>query len=138
MALSLTRMIEGQLVTTTVTAARPSAASDGVDVTSWRWSNLGAFAPRRAVLFLDGSQAQTLASPTGGSEGPEVWGQVLGQWWRAGVVNNGASVEIAGASQGAALEIVVMGVFERLAIAGTPSAGTCVAKLAPIEEMQIQ
>lgn len=132
MARSLLAMVAPNLVTVAVTAARPSAAGDGVAVTSWRTN--GEFAPRLAAVFLDGSTAQTLASPTGGSEGPELWGYRLSQWWRIGVLNNGADIPIVGASQGFALRVDVVGVFERLHVAATPSAGTCQASLAPIQE----
>ena len=134
MAMSLISMIESKLVTATVTAARPSGAGDGVDITSWRWSGIGIGAPAWAALFLDGSEAQTLASPTGGDEGPELWGYAMSQWWRIGVINNGADVAIAGATQGAASRISVIGIFDRLALAATPSVGTCTVKLVPIQE----
>lgn len=132
MARYLLAMIQPQLVTVAVTAARPSAPGDGVAITSWRTN--GEFSTRLAAVFLDGSTAQTLASPTGGADGPELWGYRLSQWWRIGVLHNGADIPIVGASQGFTIRVDIVGVFERLHIAGTPSAGTCQASLAPIQE----
>lgn len=134
MARTLLAMIESQLVTVAVAAARPSLAGDGVDITSWRTN--GEFSSRMAALFLDGSAAQTLTSPTGGTKGVELWGYRLSQWWLIGIINNGEDVVIVGTGQGFACEIDVVGIFEKLAIAGTPSTGSCQASLAPIQEWQ--
>lgn len=131
MARTVVAPIDQQLRSVAV-AARPSAGSDGVDITSWRTNGL--FSPRYAVVHLDGSTAQTLQSPAGGSDGPELWGYRLSQWWRIGVLYNGADIPIAGASQGFALRVDVVGIFERLAIASVPSAGSCTASLVPIQE----
>jgi hypothetical protein len=128
-------LLESSLVTVAVAATRPSADGDGVDITGWRLG--GGFGPSRAALFLDGSEAQTLTSPTGGADGPELWGYRLSQWWRLGYLNNGADIVIAGASQGFPTEVDVVGIFERLAVAATPSAGTTTAKFAPLQESPV-
>lgn len=117
-----------------VSATRPSGAGAGVDVTSWRQNAL--FGPPLAAVFLDGSGAQTLSSPTGGTAGPELWGYVKGEWWLIGYLNNGTDIAIVGAAQGFAQEMQVMGIFERLAVAATISAGTCNARLFPIDHWQ--
>jgi hypothetical protein len=130
-------MPESKLVTVAVSATRPTTAGDGVAVTSWQWPALGNAAPSGAVLFLDASEALTLASPTGGSDGPEVWGYRLSTWWRLGYLNNSIDIVIVGPAQGFAAELNIIGVFDRLAIAGTPSAGTVTASIAPINEWQV-
>lgn len=127
--------LESKLVEVAVSATRPSAAGDGEDITTWRMPE--GFAPALAALLLDGSEALTLESPTGGAEGPELWGYRLEKWWRLGVLNNGADIAIAGAGQGFATEIAVIGAFERLAVVGTPTAGSATAYLIPLQEWQI-
>lgn len=124
-------MNESILATVAVSATRPILSSDGVSVTHWRAN--GAFAPPLAVVFLDGSTAQTITVPTGGSEGVELWGYRLSTWWKIGFLHNAADIVIAGASQGFAQEVNILGVFERLAVAGTPSSGTTQASFAPID-----
>lgn len=128
---TLVAMNESLVVSVAVTATRPTVAGDGVDITGWRAN--GIFAPPLAALFIDGTIAQTVDAPTGGANGAELWGYRLSQWWRLGYLNDGAAIEIAGGVQGYAQEINILGIFERLAVAGTPSAGTTLAKMAPID-----
>jgi len=127
---------EAKLVAIPVTATRPSSASDGMDVTSWRAAVGYAFGPVTAALFLEGTVALTLSSPTGGLDGPEIWGYRFEKWWRAGYLNNGLDIEIVGADQGFATEVDLVGIFDRLAVAGTPSVGEATANLVPILEWQ--
>lgn len=128
---------ESMLVTVAVTADRPTDDGDGVDVTAWQLTALGGFGPPAAVLFLDASEPLTLASPTGGLDGPEVWGYWLSKWWRLGYLNNSVDIVIVGPSQGFAAELAIIGIFDRLAVAGTPSAGTVTASIAPLQEWQV-
>ncbi|HET9063692.1 MAG TPA: hypothetical protein VFO62_10425 [Candidatus Binatia bacterium] len=123
--------------TLAISATRPSGASDGVDITSWRIDVNGGYAPTTAALLIEGSQALEVESPTGGLDGPELWGYRLNKWWRAGYLNNGLDIVIVGASQGFAAEISIIGVFERLAIAGTPSIGSATATMIPVQEWQV-
>lgn len=111
--------------------ARPTLAGDGIDVTSWRTG--AAFSSPRAVAQIDGTVAATLSSPAGGAKGPEVWGYVDAQWWLIGYLNNGQDVPIVGNLQGFAQELDVIGIFDRIAIAATVSAGAATAKLYPID-----
>jgi len=128
----LVAMLEDKLVTVPISNTRPDDAGDGVAITTWRIN--GKFSPTRAALFLDGSAAATITAPTGGAEGPELWGYVQGQWWFVGYLNRGADVFIVDADRGFAQEIDVIGIFERLCVAGTQSAGAVAVKLAPIEQ----
>lgn len=130
MAQNLVALNAGKLVTMPVTAARPVAAGDGVDITNWRVTGL--FGPPLASVMLGGTLAANVSSPTGGANGVEVWGYVQTAWWLIGYLNNGADVPLAGAGQGFAQEMDVIGIFERLAIAGTPSAGVVTATLVPM------
>lgn len=124
------------LVTQAVPAGggRPTLNTDGVDLSTWKANST--FAAPSALLVLDGSAAQTLASPTGGASGPELWGYVtsMGLWCLIGYLNNGSSIPIVADAQGWAQRITNVGVFDRLAVAATVSAGTCAAKFMPIDE----
>ncbi len=131
---TLLAMREQAEVTTAVSATRPSGGAAGVDVTSWRQNAL--FGPPLAAVFLDGSAAQALTSPTGGTSGVELWGYVKSEWWLIGYLNNGTQIDIVGSTQGFAQEMQVMGIFERLAVAATMSTGTCNARLFPIDHWQ--
>ena len=128
---NLLAAIDAKLVQVAITATRPSTALHGVDVTSWRTGVF--FSSQMAALLVDGDRAMTIASPTLGANGVELWGYRLSQWWRIGYLNDGQSIDIAGDLQGYATEVDIIGIFDRIAIAGTPSAGTAVAKLIPIE-----
>lgn len=123
--------LDNKLVQVTITAARPALATDGVDVTSWR-TNLF-FSAQMAEVLIDGDGAMTITVPTGGAGGVELWGYRLSQWWRIGFLNDGADIVIVGDLQGYAAQVDLIGTFDRIAIAGTPSAGTAIAKLIPIE-----
>lgn len=128
---SLVAMLENKLVNVAVSANRPTNAGDGVSILDWRTN--GEFSSPIAALFLDGTVAQTISSPTGGNDGVELWGYRLSQWWLIGVLNDGADIVIVGSGQGRALEVDIIGIFEDLAIAGTCSAGSNMAGLAPIQ-----
>lgn len=130
MSRSLVAMLENKFAQTNV-GARPTLASDGVDILHWRTN--GEFSTPLAALLIDGSLAMTIGSPAGGADGVELWGYRLAQWWRIGVVNDGQDVPIVGPGQGFGQAINVVGVFERLAISGTPSAGAATAILIPIQ-----
>lgn len=131
MSRSLVALLENKLVQHAVAAARPTTDEDGVSILSWRTN--GEFSGPIACVFIDGSLASTLDAPTDGANGPELWGYRLSQWWRIGYVNDGQAIELAGNLQGYVQEMNVIGIFERLCIAGTASAGAVVAKLAPID-----
>jgi hypothetical protein len=132
MSRSLVALLEGKLVQHNVGVTRPTLVGDGVDISSWRTNAV--YSGPIAAVFLDGDQALTLAAPTGGDSGPELWGYGLGQWWRIGYVNDGADVSIAGVSQGFVQAVNVIGIFDRLCLCGTPSVGAVVAKFAPIDD----
>lgn len=130
---SMVALLEEKALQVAVVATRPSAAGDGVDISSWRSS--GNFSNPVAAVFVDGSQAQTVDSPTGGSSGVELWGYRFSQWWLLGFLNNKTAIPIAGAAQGFAQQVDVIGIFERLAVAGTVSGGAATAKLVPLEAL---
>jgi hypothetical protein len=128
---NLLAALDNKLVQVAIAAARPTTALHGVDVTSWRTGVF--FSSQMAALLVDGDQAMTIASPTGGALGVELWGYRLAQWWRIGYLNDGASIDIAGNLQGYAAEVDIIGIFDRIAVAGTPNVGAAIAKLIPIE-----
>jgi hypothetical protein len=129
---NLVALNEPLLASTAVSATRPTLAANGVSIAGWRINTR--FSPRWACVFLDGSIAQTISSPTGGSYGPELWGYIRSQWYLLGYLNNGSDIPIAGSGQGYLQLAHVVGVCDRLAIAGTPSAGTCAVELIPVED----
>lgn len=124
-------LLTNRIVAIPVTAARPSIVTDGADVTSWRAD--GTYASRLASLFIGGTVACTITSPTGGASGVELWGYRLAAWWRIGYLNDGADIAITSATQGYATQVDTLGVFDRLAIAGTASAGVASSQAAPVE-----
>lgn len=134
MSRSLVALIEGKLVQHAVPTTRPDDATDGVDIIPWRTN--GEYSSPLATVMLDGSEAITLGPPTGGSLGPELWGYRLEQWWRIGYINDGNDVSIAGAGQGFAQAMNIIGIFERLCVCGTPDTGAVTVKLAPIDSWE--
>lgn len=131
MSRSLVALLENKLVEHAISATRPSGGSDGVSIAGWLTN--GTYSSPIAALFIDGSAALVLSSPTGGAAGAELWGYRLSQWWRIGYINDGDDVGIVGTAQGFAQQLDIIGVFDRLCVAGTASTGTATAKIAPID-----
>lgn len=113
-----------------ITAARPGAAGDGVDIKTWR---SGSFTSPFAVVLIDGDQAITLSSPTGGAGGPELWGLINGLWKPLTFLNKGASIAIADATHGYAEEVEHVGICTRLHVAATPDVGAPTVIFIPLE-----
>lgn len=111
--------------------ARPALVTDGVDVSFWRGSTM--FTTPQCAVFIDGSVAAALTAPGGGTEGVELWGYALSQWWLIGSLHDGNQINIAGDTQGFAQVLVDLGDFQRLAVAATVGAGAATAKFAPME-----
>jgi hypothetical protein len=116
----------------TVLATRPTTVAHGVDISAWTADKV---APVAVVCLLDGSEAATVADPTGGTGGVELWGYIQSKWYLLGYLNNGDDVPIAGDDGGFAAELGKAGIGTRLAIAGTASAGTVTYSFAPMEEI---
>ena len=125
-----------------ITAARPTLAGDGVDITTWLVA--GKFKPSRATFFLipDGAD-RTIGAPTGGTAGfVEVWAYRpdrtgTKKWLLCATLPNygGASIPLINASGGyIAGPISIPAGTERLHVAGTPSAGAPTYHVEPIEE----
>jgi hypothetical protein len=108
---------------------RPAAATDGVDLASWR---SGTYGPIAVQVYLGGSAAASVTAPAGGAA-VEVWGFKLGAWWRVATLGGGAQIPIAGPGQGATERVDYLGGFDRLFVAGTASAGTVTAQFVPYE-----
>jgi hypothetical protein len=114
-----------------VIGGRPATADDGVDITGWR-TNLEFSAPY-AVVFVECDAAATISALMG-SIGIELLGYRTNFGWRLiGYLNNAGQITIAADLIGYAQECDVLGVFERLCIAATVSAGTAIAKFCPLE-----
>jgi hypothetical protein len=124
-------MNESALVTMAVSATRPAASTDGVDIMPWRANGL--FAPPLAGMFISGSVALTLQAPAGGVRGVELYGWRLSKWWLIGYLNDGADIVINGAGLGYAQEVNILGIFERLCVVGVPTTGTVTASFAPVD-----
>jgi hypothetical protein len=116
-----------------ISSSRPSGNSDGVDISSWHaYTSNGGTGPTglsacMVVLAGDGTD-RTISSPTGGTAGVEIHAQILladntKKWCLVGTLDNGSNVAVPGS--GAAMrELALIGYAQRLAVAGTPSAGT--------------
>lgn len=128
----LVTMLAEKAVQMEIEPGRPTAPGDGVSIEPWKTN--GQFSAPLAALFVSGTEALELTSPTGGANGVELWGFRDGKWWVCGYVNNGYPVPIAGEDLGFAQEIQIVGIFSRLYVCGTPSAGTATAKLAPLPQ----
>jgi hypothetical protein len=133
-ARSLVAQLTDQLLQHALTGARPASPTDGVDLAAWKSG--GAYGPVTAQIYLDGTAAATIAAPAGGAAGVELWAFRLGQWWLVGVLHAGAPIPIASATLGATERIDDVGGFDRLFLAGTPSAGTVTAQLVPLEVLR--
>lgn len=117
-----------------LTGVRPSASSDGVDISSWRSAGYGPFSVQ---VYFDGTQAANVTQPTGGTVGVEVWGfktvNGIGQWWRCAILNGGNQIPIVSDTLGETERVDSIGSFDRLFVAGTASAGTVTALFVPLE-----
>jgi hypothetical protein len=126
---NLVSLVESKLVVTNVMAAAPTVVGDGVDITSWR--SAGEFSGAYAMVAVHGSVDAVISAAAGG-QGVEIWGYRLGKWWLISELRDGRDITI-GANKGYAQAVNIIGVFERLAVVGTVSAGVATARLAPIE-----
>lgn len=127
---NLVAMNEPKLVQHVI-GGRPANPGDGVDITSWR-TNLEFSAPY-AIVFIDCTAAATLNAPANGLE-VELWGYRTNfGWHRIGFLNDASDIIIAVDLLGYSQECDVLGVFERLCVAATVSAGQATAKFVPME-----
>ena len=129
---TLFSLLDAKMVTATI-AARPALATDGVDITTWRTSST--FTGAMAAVFIAGSTTATVTSPSGGSSGVELWGYRMTKWWLIAELRDGRDISVT-STTGYSQAVNVIGVYDRLAVAGTVSAGTATAQLAPIEAWQ--
>ncbi len=109
---------------------RPNGVGDGINLIDWRQSG---YAPRSALALIEGDQALTIDSPTGGANGAEIWGLILGKWKLAGYLNNGSKVVVAGALLGYVQELDDLAAFTRMLICGTPNIGAPTYGFCPME-----
>lgn len=109
--------------------ARPTLASQFVDITNWR---LGGKAPRFAIMDFDGSAAVTIDSPTSGSTGPELWGIVNGNIRLLGSTR-ARPIVIAGDLFGYDEETEDVGIATGLYVAGTVTGGTATVSFIPTD-----
>lgn len=114
--------------------ARPAAAGDGVDISSWH-QIYGSYSPQMFTIFVNGSAAATVSSPTGGANGAEVWMYFadLAKWELIGWLNDKNSITVVGANQGWSQNLQFTGIGDKIAVAGTWSAGTPDVQIEPLE-----
>jgi hypothetical protein len=111
---------------TAISTTRPSAAGDGVATTTLRGY-------ARVSIILDADAARTIADPTDGTEGVELWGYESSQWSLVGILNGGADIAIIGDGQGRGFTVDMGRSYDRLVVAGTKSGGTVTFRVVPIE-----
>jgi len=126
---ALFAMTDGKVVQVAI-GARPTGPAHGVDILSWR---SGEFSGAMAAIFITGSAAATISGPSGSTTGVELWGYRIGKWWLITELRDGRDITIDASGDGYAQQANVIGIFERLAVAGDVSAGAGTAKLAPID-----
>lgn len=117
--------------------ARPSAAGDGVDITTWKVNGQFGHVNCTAYIKSDGAGACTVTSPSGGSHGVEVWiGKTnnagVFHWWLVGYLNGGVDVDVPN-NVGSAFSLELAAIGSRLALAGVPSAHAPTYYFEPIE-----
>lgn len=128
-ARQLFAIVESRLVSIAI-GARPTAPGDGVDVTNWLES--GVFCGAMAAVFIGGNGADgTLTAPASGDCGVELWGYRLSKWWLISGLRDGRDIAVYSDGRGYSQAVNVIGVFNRLAVAGSGVAA--VAQIAPIE-----
>lgn len=120
--------------------ARPATANDGVDITTWRSAG---FSPVTFLAHLVGAGADSLVTGPGGfngASGVEVWslkrrkdGTTL-LWELVGYLNAGNGVVVLN-GKAAMFTVAAAAVGERLALAGSPSAGAPTYYFEPVEHM---
>lgn len=116
--------------TANVLATRPSLSTDGIDITTWRSSIMGY---PDAIVMFDASVAANIQAPTGGTEGVELWGYIGSAWYLLASLHDGNQINLAGPGQGFSQELHDLASCDRLAVAGTVSAGTVTYKFGPLE-----
>lgn len=131
---SLVAQLTDKLVQHAINGARPAAPTDGADLATWKVG--GAYGPSSVAIYLDGTAPATIAAPAGGSLGVELWGFKLGQWWLIGSLNASVAIPVASDTLGSVVQLEGIGGFDRLFVAGTPSAGTVSAQLVPLEVLR--
>lgn len=128
---TLVAQLTDKLLQHALTGLRPSAQTDGVDLSIWKTG--GAYGPVSAALYFDGTDAAGVGAPTSGGLGVELWGFKLAQWWLIDVLNDGAPISIVSDSLGSTAQVDGVGGFDRLFIAGAVSAGAASALFVPLE-----
>lgn len=120
-----------QFQASAIMAARPTLAADGVDITTWPVKRPAAF-----TVFLSNDAAATVTGPGGVGTGPECFGYRadLGKWFMFGYLNRNQAITIPAAADGYAEIVQYAGLFDRLAIVCTASAGVALAAIVePVE-----
>lgn len=131
---SLVAQLTNLAVSHALNGVRPSALTDGADLTTWKTQ--GAYGFVSALIYFDGTAAASCTAPTGGSSGVELWGLKSGQWWLIGSLNGGTAIPIVSDTLGNVLQTDLVGGFDRLFVAGTASVGTVTPQFVPLEAMR--
>lgn len=106
----------------------PSAAGDGVDVTSWR---NGGYAPDAVDVALDGDGAIAITAGAylaGYNASADAWRKLA-------ELNEGAAISLT-AGVGYAERFVDVGGYDELKVVDTGDTGTHTVKLTPIETLE--
>lgn len=123
-------IIDSQSTAPKAIGARPATIADCVDITPWR---LGAFAPRLALIEIDGSAAVTVSGPGASALGAELWGVVRGKLKLLTYLNAGQNIVVVDATHGWVEEVEDVGSATALYVAGDVAGGTATATFTPLE-----
>lgn len=105
------------------TLPAPSTAADGGDISGWRVS--GGPAPRYAIVKISSDGTTTLA-------GAYLAVYDGSAWYNAGDLNEGSNISLT-SSVGWASPLLDIGIYDRVALVGTPDAGDVTAVVIPVE-----
>ena len=104
------------------TLPAPTGASDGVAV------DFGESSPQLYLLGISGSTTISLTDAS-------IWGYRNGAWSQITPLNNGDAIALT-STGGRCFMLYALGVFDRLALVGTVSAGTVTAVVTPLQERE--
>jgi len=122
-----------QMLVQHVIGERPADVNAGASILGWRVNKQ--FSAPIAVVFIECNVAAQLTAPANG-DAVELFGYRSDSgigWRRIGYLNDAQLISVKADLIGYAQQVDVLGIFERLCVAATVSAGQAIARFAPME-----